>query len=83
MNLEYKEGLRLIIQNKSKGIITQIKKFHPNGELHIIIEWENRFNRKFSKVQYTKKMLDECLSTGSIIIDKGYYRDEKLKGLGL
>jgi hypothetical protein len=83
MNLEYKEGLRLIIQNKSKGIITQIKKFHPNGELHIIIEWKNRFNRKFSKVQYTKKMLDECLSTGSISIDKGYYRDEKLKGLGL
>ncbi len=83
MNSEYKEGLRLIIQNKSKGIITQIKKFHPNGELHIIIEWENRFNRIFSKVQYTKTMLDECLETGSINIDKQYYRNQKLHELGI
>jgi len=86
--MEYKEGLRLIIKNKSKGVITQIKKFHTNGELHIIIEWENRFyegvgNRKISKVQYTKTMLDECISEGSINIDKQFYREQKLNQLGI
>ena len=82
MNLEYKEGLHLISNNKrrtwERGYIHQIKKFHPNGEWHIIIEWEG-----IGKVQYTKTMLDECFSDGKINIDKQYYREQKINQLGI
>ena len=85
MNLEYKEGLRLIslslisyLEYSEFGYIHEIKKFHPNGELHIIIQWEN-----FGKVQYTKTMLDESFSEGLISIDKQYYRNQKLHELGI
>ena len=82
MNLEYKKGLRLISNSYNEyqepGYIHEIKKFHPNGELHIIIQWEN-----FGKVQYTKTMLDESFSEGLISIDKQYYRNQKLHELGI
>jgi hypothetical protein len=80
MNLEYNIGLRLIStkKNLTKGYIHEIKKFHPNGEWHIIIQWED-----FGKVQYTKTMIDECFFEGIIQIDKQYYRDEKLNELGI
>lgn len=80
--MEYKEGLHLISNNKrrtwERGYIHQIKKFHTNGEWHIIIEWEG-----IGKVQYTKTMLDETFSEGKINIDKEFYRDEKLSQLGI
>jgi len=81
--MEYKEGLHLISNNNKRrtwerGYIHQIKKFHPNGEWHIIIEWEG-----IGKVQYTKTMLDETFSDGKINIDKEFYRDEKLSQLGI
>jgi hypothetical protein len=80
-NLEYKIGLRLISSSfvtNETGYICEIKKFHPKGELNIIIEWE-----KFGKVQYTKTMLDECFAISKIDIDREFYREQKLKELGI
>ncbi len=67
-------GLRLRSKSLSVGVICELKKFHQNGELHIIIEWKG-----IGKVQYTESMLYECFSNGTIEIDKQYYREEKLK----
>jgi hypothetical protein len=82
LNSEYKIGLHLISNNKrrtwERGYIHEMKKFHPNGEWHIIIEWEG-----IGKVQYTKTMLDECFSDGKINIDKQYYREQKINQLGI
>ena len=85
-NSEYKRGLRLISLSifeigcleYSHGYIHEMKKFHPKGECHIIIDWED-----FGKVQYTKTMLDEAFSERIIQIDKQYYRNKKLLNLGI
>jgi hypothetical protein len=90
MNSEYKVGLRLISLSIFEigcleyshgyihGYIHEMKKFHPKGEWHIIIDWND-----FGKVQYTKTMLDESFSEGNIQIDKQFYRDIKLHELGI
>ena len=85
-NSEYKRGLRLISLSifeigcleYSHGYIHEMKKFHPKGEWHIIIDWKD-----FGKVQYTKTMLDKYFSEGNIQIDKQYYRNKKLLNLGI
>lgn len=61
-----------------KGKITELRKFHENGELHIVIEWEG-----IGPVQYTEAMFYECLHEGKIKIDKQHYRNEKLNQLGI
>ena len=78
MNSEYKIGLRLISRKFESGYIHEMKKFHPNGEWYIIIEWVN-----FGKVQYTKTMLDESFTEEYIQIDKEFYREQKLNRLGI
>ncbi len=62
-----------------KGEVVDIKKFHPNGEFHIVIKWS--ISEKM--VQYTESMLEECFLIGKIKIDKEFYREEKLKELGI
>ena len=61
-----------------QGKITELRKFHEHGELHIVIEWEG-----IGPVQYTEAMFYECLHEGKIKIDKQHYRNEKLNQLGI
>lgn len=61
-----------------KGEVVDIKKFHPKGEFHIVIKWSGE-----KEVQYTESMLEECFLMGKIKIDKEFYREEKLKELGI
>jgi len=80
-NIEYTIGLKVIYKGKfgydsqNKGTIIDFK------DSNIIIEWVH-FNQ-FSKSMFTKPMLDSCFSENLISIDKEYYREEKLKEIGL
>ena len=83
-------GLRLINKNFNfekiknnyeliNGVIIELKKFHQNGELYIIIEWDKQFNELTSmKIQYAERSLLEYINNGYIEIDKEYYRNEKI-----
>ena len=91
--MEYKVGLRLISNDKTKGVIIKIiKPLQIELKTNIIIEWENPdligvmaldLKQKTSIVQYTELMLDEAFLEGIIKIDKEFYRNQKLEQLGI
>lgn len=91
--MEYKVGLRLISNDKTKGVIIKIiKPLQIELKTNIIIEWEKPdligvmaldLKQKTSIVQYTELMIDEAFLEGIIKIDKEFYRNQKLEQLGI